>query len=78
MQKAVECVFSVSGVDRHRHMNRNRLMLTNSVDAIVALFLDSRIPPARQMDHVSCRSQRQPGPSCLGAQNQQVEPAILD
>ena len=58
-------------------MNVHRPSLANPMDPIVALLLDGRIPPAREMDHV-CRGRKsEPDASRLGPKHQQVEPAIV-
>lgn len=70
-------MLAIAGVDRHRHMHGHRLLLPDPVNAIVALFLNRRVPPARQVDDMCRRRQRQPGSGSLGTQNQHVEAAIL-
>src|SRR4051794_22661821 len=63
-----------------RNVDSYWLGLPNAIDAVVALVLDRRIPPAAEMDHMVCRRDCQAYAGSLGRQHHQPEswPAVLE
>lgn len=77
MKQAVERVVLVLGVVRHRDMHGDGPRLPDAVDTIVALLLHSRVPPARQVDHVRRCRKRQPGPRRLRTENEKIKALVV-
>lgn len=58
VQEAIKRVVLISWVYSHWYMYCDRLGLSDPVHSVVALFLDGRIPPARQMNNMRGSCQR--------------------
>ena len=77
LEQAVKGMLTEARMNRHRHMDKDIAPLTNSVNPIVALFLNRWIPPARKVNDMSGCRQRQACPCGFRTKHQQVKPTIL-
>jgi hypothetical protein len=59
VESDVERCVAIFGMDRDRHVNRDRFILADSIDAVVALILDRGVPPATEVDHMIGRGDRE-------------------
>ena len=73
VKRAIEGRLRVRGENRHWQMDRHRLVLADAVDAVVALVLDGRVPPAAEVDHVARRRDREADARGLRREHQQIE-----
>ncbi len=64
-------------MNSHGNMDAHVSGLSKSMNAVVALFFDGRIPPAREMDHMGRCSKSETGAGCFRPQNKNIESAIF-